>query len=148
MGTKELGPVISELIPLGQGGAHDGFSSLRNRSQGRAFPTPLQDRHQIAGNPVESKEGHDQQDQPDHSAKHSKPNPPSQSGKEERPKQQQERSATHDDGRRDVSVLALPSIGLPHPNNRARRQHQNDRNRPPAQGSPGRSVSRMVFSLV
>src|ERR1039457_652958 len=148
MRTKELGPVISELIPLRQGGAHEGFSSLRNRNQGRAFPTPLQDRHQIAGNPVESRESHDQQDQSDHSAEHSKPNPPSQSRKGKTPKQQQEQSDKPDDGRRDVSVLALPSIELPYPNNRARRQHQNDRNRPPAHGPTGRDSGRMVFFLV
>ena len=148
MRAKELRPVVGELIPLRPGGAHHGFRWLSERSPGRTFPAPLQDRHQIAGHPVETEEGHDQQNQPDHSAEHPKPNPPSQSRKEKTPKQQEQQSDKPDDGGRDVPVLALPPIGLPHPNDRARRQCQNDRNRPPADRPQGRSFSRMVSALV
>src|ERR1035441_2900552 len=47
-----------------------------------------------------------------------------------------------------LSVLALPSIELPHPNNRARRHHQDDRDRPPAHGPTRQDSGRMVFFLV
>jgi hypothetical protein len=97
---------------------------------------------------VETEEGHDQQDQPTHSAEHSEPNPPSQFRKEKTPKQQQEQSDKYHDGRRDVSVLALASKALPHPNNHARRQHQNNQNWPPSHGPPGHNFGRMVFFLV
>src|ERR1039458_6497121 len=98
--TKELRPVVGELIPLRQDGAHYGFGSLSERSPGRAFPAPLQDRHQIAGHPVETEEGHAAQDQPDPSAEHPKPDPPSQSREEKTPEQQQEQSDKPDNGRR------------------------------------------------
>ena len=148
MRSKELRPVVGELIPLRSGGAHHRLRWLSERSPGRTFPAPAQDRHQIAGHPVETEEGHEQQNQPDHSANHPKLDPPSQSRKEKTPKHQEEQSEKPDDARREVPILALPPIELPHPNHRARRQCQDGRNRPPAHRPQGRSFSRMVSALV